>query len=66
MNEIEDIVIKTLMSATPQMLPAINCFVPHNQNCFGNCFNHLLISIIYYYYFFVQNCMDLIFWWTIN
>lgn len=36
MSEIEDIVIKTIMSATAQMLPAINCFVPHNQNCFGN------------------------------
>ncbi|XP_025417706.1 tubulin polyglutamylase TTLL5 isoform X2 [Sipha flava] len=34
MREIEDIVIKTIMSATAQMLPAINCFVPHNQNCF--------------------------------
>lgn len=38
MSEIEDIVIKTIMSATAQMLPAINCFVPHNQNCFGNFF----------------------------
>ncbi|XP_050438880.1 tubulin polyglutamylase TTLL5 isoform X2 [Adelges cooleyi] len=34
MTEIEDIVIKTIMSATAQMLPAINCFVPNNQNCF--------------------------------
>ncbi|XP_016662328.1 tubulin polyglutamylase TTLL5 [Acyrthosiphon pisum] len=34
MAEIEDIVVKTIMSATAQMLPAINCFVPHNQNCF--------------------------------
>lgn len=38
MDEIEDIVIKTIMSATSQMLPAINCFVPNNQNCFGNFF----------------------------
>jgi len=38
MAEIEDIVVKTIMSATAQMLPAINCFVPHNQNCFGNYF----------------------------
>jgi len=36
MGEIEDIVTKTIMSATAQMLPAISCFVPHNQNCFGN------------------------------
>ncbi|XP_026816161.1 tubulin polyglutamylase TTLL5 [Rhopalosiphum maidis] len=34
MAEIEDIVVKTIMSATAQMLPAINCFVPHSQNCF--------------------------------
>lgn len=40
MSEIEDIVIKTIMSATAQMLPAINCFVPHNQNCFGNLHFH--------------------------
>lgn len=39
MGEIEDIVIKTIMSATAQILPAINCFVPHNQNCFGNQLN---------------------------
>lgn len=44
MAEIEDIVIKTIMSATAQMLPAINCFVPHNQNCFGNLIyvNHII------------------------
>ncbi|VVC24133.1 Hypothetical protein CINCED_3A024498 [Cinara cedri] len=34
MQGIEDIIIKTIMSATSQMLPAINCFVPNNQNCF--------------------------------
>lgn len=45
MTEIEDIVVKTIMSATAQMLPAINCFVPHNQNCFGNEF---LIYLIFY------------------
>lgn len=43
MGEIEDIVVKTIMSATAQMLPAINCFVPHYQNCFGNL--HFLIII---------------------
>lgn len=42
MIQIEDIIIKTIMSATAQMLPAINCFVPHNQNCFGIYF--VLIS----------------------
>ncbi|XP_050527260.1 tubulin polyglutamylase TTLL5 [Daktulosphaira vitifoliae] len=34
MSEIEDIVIKTIISGAAQMLPAINCFVPHSQNCF--------------------------------
>lgn len=35
MRRIEDVIIKSIMAATPPVAAACKMFVPHRNNCFG-------------------------------
>lgn len=35
MRRVEDVIIKSVMAATPAVAAACKMFVPHRNNCFG-------------------------------
>lgn len=53
MRQVEDLIIKAILSAELQIAAACKMFVPHKTNCFGNHFIHFFKSVSVY------SCTDL-------
>lgn len=43
MRQVEDLIIKAILSAEQQIATACKMFVPHKTNCFGNYFIFCLV-----------------------
>ena len=68
MMQIEETIIKTLLSVESPLASAARMFIPFKGNCFGkiNYLFKLVFILSIHFYIFIKNCLDLIFWLTTN